>query len=365
MLKHWFCFLCIFLLVIPCSFAQTSSPLVYALPSSYTRYQRQQEPWFLDCAVDQKCIVHFEVCAPDEQRPVVSIRKRIDNSGFFRISWNGKNGDRRVAPGAYLCRVYANGCDEQAVCFSLDIREGKPEHLPVKPNGSLLPLSMQNEEIWRSMMQPITVVDIDAEAHQKIYEQPDPKSAVLGHVHGQSQGLEVLETGERYTRVRVWRHEDNQLIEGWLPTQKLKVVQPNTHYGLLIHKTTQTLTVYENGQPIGQARISTGLPTPEHPERETRTGAFITTDRLMSFESSGFWCEYPIRFDGGNLLHQAGCLRTRDGKDFTAQQEQLGRKASKGCVRVAAQGEEGFEIDAFWLWTHVEYGTKVIVMEGE
>lgn len=364
MLKRILIFFTALFFLLPSS-AQEESPLLYALPSACIRFQRQKETWFVDCAVSRKCVVNLEINASDRSRPAAAVRKRIDNSGIFRIAWNGKNGDRRLDPGAYQCRVYASGYENQAFSFTLDIREGKPEEMPIAPNAPLLPDSMADQDVWQCMMQPITVVDIDAEAHQRIYAEPDPDSEVLGHVHGQSQGLQVLEPGQRYTLARVWRHEDDTLVEGYIPTKKLKVVIPNTHYGLLVDKTAQTLTVYEYGTPIGKARISTGLPTQDKPFRETRTGAFMTTDRLIAFESNGFWCEYPIRFDGGNLFHQIGSLKTAGGKDFAIQHQQLGQRASEGCVRVAAQGAEGFEIDAYWLWTHVEYGTKVIVMGEE
>ena len=364
MLKRILIFLTALFWILP-STAQEESPLLYALPSAYTRFQRQTETWFLDCAVSRKCVVNLEIFASGRARPAAAVRKRIDNSGIFSIAWNGKNGDRRLDPGVYQCRVYASGYEDQAFSFALEIREGKPEESPIEPNAPLLPASMADQDVWQCMMQPLTVVDIDAEAHQRIYSEPDPDSQTVGHVHGQSQGLQVLESGERYTLVRAWRHEDDTLVEGYIHTKKLKVVMPNTHYGLLVDKTAQTLTVYEDGAPIGKARISTGLPTMEKSFRETRTGAFMTTDRLIAFESNGFWCEYPIRFDGGNLFHQIGTLKTAAGKDFSIQQQQLGQRASEGCVRVAAQGEDEFEIDAYWLWTHVEYGTKVIVVGEE
>lgn len=352
-------FLCLIFYCPVC--AESASPLVYALPNAYVRYQRQAETWFLDCAVQRKAIVHFEVY--QGEKLAASVRKRIDNSGTFRIAWNGKNGEERLDAGSYQCCVYAGGYEDQAIRFDLEIREGRPEEIPVGVTGPLLPFSMTEEAVWRCMMQPLVVVDIDAESHQKIYQQPDTKSQVLGYVHGQSQGLEVLETGKRYTLVRAWRHEDDELVEGYIPTKKLKTVRPNTHYGLLVDKTAQVMTVYEYGKPIAKARISTGLPAPDHLNRETRTGAFMTTDRLMSFDSKGFRCEYPIRFDGGNLFHQTGYVKTADGKDFSIQQEKMGQKASDGCVRVSAFAEGSNEVDAYWLWTHIEYGTKVLVVE--
>ena len=50
------------------------------------------------------------------------------------------------------------------------------------------------------------------------------------------------------------------------------------------------------------------------------------------------------------------------GRDFSAEMETLGTKASHGCVRVDARiTEENNGINAWWIWTHMGHDTKIIV----
>ena len=337
-----------------------------ALPKSPSLYQRQDEVWFLDCSVTGACTIYFEVYANEEMtRLAASVRKKLNNAGQFRIAWTGrKNGDS-LKPGTYHCVAYASGAKERGFRFQVELLEGREPKAELSPTGALLPASREARDVWEAMTRPMVVVDIEATAHQRLYQEPDPDSPVMGTVHGQSQALEVVEVGKRYTLVRAWRHEDGALAEGYVPTKKLKVVTPNPHYGLLIDKERQTLTVYEYGEPIGQVAVSTGLMDVEKLFRETRAGAFMTTDRLVAFESGGFRYDYPIRIDGGNLLHQVGYVLRDNKRDFSAQLPQLGQKASEGCVRLDVQTSAHNPLNAYWLWTHLEYGTKVLVLDDK
>ena len=338
--------------------------LEYALPCSAVCYQKQPKVWFVDCSVTGACVVNLEIYADDTmEKPVASVRKKIANSGFFRVAWNGKKDGRKVAAGAYWCKAYASDREDRAIIFPLEIREGRPPETELAPTGGLLPTSPDDEAVWQAMMKPLVVVNIEATDHQPLYAKPSGKSKAVGSVHGQSQGLEVVEVGKAYTLVRAWRHEDGEYVEGYVPTKKLRVITPNVHYGLLIDKQAQRMTVYEYGAPIGQIRISTGLMAGEKLFRETRAGAFITTDRVAPFKSNGCQNVYAIRIDGGNLLHQVG-YQTAGGKaDFREQIKQLGQKASEGCVRVDCRTDAGHPLNAYWLWTHLEYGTKVLVLD--
>lgn len=343
---------------------QPAAVLEYALPKSPYLYQWQSAAWFLDCSVSGACTVHFEVYADEAlTKRVASVRKKLHNAGLFRIAFTGQNNGQPLSPGSYWCLAYASGARERAFAFSLELREGREPSLPLSPTGALLPASRDPEDIWEAMMQPLVVVDIEATAHQRLYQEPNPDSAVMGSVHGQSQGLEVLEVGSRYTLVGAWRHEDGAYVQGYVPTSKLKVLAPNPHYGLLLDKERQVLIVYEYGQPMGELSVSTGLMDVEKLFRETRAGAFMTTDRLMAFDSGGFRYDYPIRIDGGNLLHQLGYVSREGKRDFSSQVPQLGSKASDGCVRLDYRTSAQNPYNAYWLWTHLEYGTKVLVLD--
>lgn len=341
-----------------------AAALIYALPSGETLYHRRTEPWFVDCAVTGAGVVCLE-CYADEDltQRFASIRKKLEGSGRFRIAWNGESSGRKAPEGRYWMRAYLEGREADAIVFPLEIQNGREPVPELGPTGPLLPDIRDDENLWQAMLTPVAVVDIEAEDHQRLYLAPDPDSDVVGQVHGQSQAVEVVETGARYTLVRAWRHEDGAPVEGYVPTKKLKMVLPSTRYGVVIDKSAQTLTVYEAGKPVGRARVSTGLKAPDKAFRETRAGAFLTTDRLVSFDSGGYRCDYPIRIDGGNLLHQVGYLERADGMaDFSDQTAQLGQRASEGCVRVDWRTDDEYTINAYWLWTHLPWRTKVLVL---
>ena len=80
-------------------------------------------------------------------------------------------------------------------------------------------------------------------------------------------------------------------------------------------------------------------------------------------DGGGYQCDYPIRIDGGNLLHQVGYQERADGMaDFSDQSAQLGQRASEGCVRVDWRTDDEYTVNAYWLWTHLPWRTKVLVL---
>ena len=74
-------------------------------------------------------------------------------------------------------------------------------------------------------------------------------------------------------------------IEGYVPQKKLFNVIPAARYGILIDKNTQIMTIYEDGHKLGQITVSSGLMAQDKLFRETRAGAFLTTDRMINFKS--------------------------------------------------------------------------------
>lgn len=337
--------------------------LEYALPRSETYYLEQRGSWMVDCGVSGKSEVALSIYADaDMTEHVASVRKTIANQGMFSIPWKGETGDGRVEPGIYWCSVYRKGQEERAFTFPLYVEAGAPPEETIYLTGDLLPQSDDPDELLEKLYAPLVAVDIEATDHQEIYAEPSTKSTVLGTVHGQSQGLEVLERGEKFTLVGAWRHEDGAYIRGYVPNALLMVVRPFEHYGVVIDKPNQELRVYEYGTLIGKMRISTGLMAKNKLFRETRAGAFITTDRMMAFDSNGFTYRYPIRIDGGNLIHQLGYKPVSQG-GFAQQLGDLGTKASEGCVRMDYRTDETYNLNAYWMWTHLERGTKVLVLD--
>lgn len=244
---------------------------------------------------------------------VAKVARHVPGKSMFTFVWKGWFGKKRAEAGKYWCRVMLKDQPETAKTFTLEVEEGPEPDEPLRITGPLLPETDDPDELLELLCAPLTVVDIDATAHQKIYAEPGERGGVLGRVHGQSQGLCVLEIGEKYTKVGAWRHEDGAYIEGYVPTKLLKIVRPYEHYGVVVDKPLQELRVYEYGRLVGRMRISTGLMEKNELAQETRAGAFITTDRMITFESHGFDYDYPIRIDGGNLLHQLGRVSPEQG----------------------------------------------------
>ena len=69
-----------------------------------------------------------------------------------------------------------------------------------------------------------------------------------------------------------------------------------------------------------------------------------------------------ITIDGGNLIHSLGCKLRGAKWDYSEHLVELGKKASHGCVRMDTRmNEQG--LNAYWVWTHIPYYTKVLVID--
>ena len=111
-----------------------------------------------------------------------------------------------------------------------------------------LPEAFDDASVWRAMTAPVAVADVGDTAHQAIYDKPGRGRRKLGEVHGQTAGLRILRLDvEGHALVGAWAAEDGSYVEGYIPQRKLKMVAPDTRYGLLIDKNAQTLSVYEEG----------------------------------------------------------------------------------------------------------------------
>lgn len=282
-----------------------------------------------------------------------------------RFRWDKTIGKKPVEPGDYFISFSLRGSDQPALVRSFTLTEHEQEALLLSPSkpGEWLPTSMDDASVWAAMMAPAAVLDIGDMQHQHVFAQPDEKSEKLGMVHGQTAGLEVLETGVNgFTRVRTARHGDAEMIVGYVPERKLMVVRPDTRYGLLLDKASQTLRLYESGRYIGTLPVSTGVYVPPGKDSfETISGAFLTQDRIATFRQEGYQYDYAMRIDGGNLLHQLG-YRNRGGQDFSEHRMALGTKASHGCVRIDNRMNEQY-INAWWLYANLPRNTKVLVVE--
>ncbi len=341
------------------------SALEYALPKDNALYLEDMEPWFIDVSITGKGTVTVEIYDSNAMENCIhTLTRKTAKAEAFQLAWDGTAGKKKAAPGTYWVRVYAEGRKEDTVSLSVAVMAGKRPEPAIAATETMLPKSPEDDGVWLAMMQPMIVINKKATEHQKIHTAPSTSSASLGTVHGQSQGLMVLSADNSdFARVGAWRHEDGAYVEGYVPKGCLITVYPSNHYGLLIDKSSQSMILYEYGKPIANFPISTGLMQKEKEERETPAGAYLIIERISGFTREGFHYDYALRFDGGNLISQVGYKKSGQKADFEKQLPLLGKKASDGCVRVDYRTNDNTPINAYWLWTHLEYGTKVLVLD--
>ena len=341
----------------------TGQCLQYVLPSSATVSLKDPDEWFVEFRTVQKGTVTFAFQDMDGGSEERLYSVQTTGGRINRLTYTELTGKNPLAAGDYTVKAYENTKKEEAFLFEFSIREKTAEQKEVFLTGEILPRDeMTEDEIWQMMQKPSVVVDIDPFKHQKVYREKDRASASLGTLHGQTQGLKVMNLEGEWAFIGAWNHEEAEYIEGWVPVSVLKVTEPAPDYGILINKQRQTLDVYYRGKRIDTLEVSTGRPEEKHPEQETAAGSFLTGYHRVDFSTNGKKYDYVIQYDGGNLLHQIPYEWGKDKKDFSLGRGYLGAKASHACIRIQAEpGENG--INAYWIWTHIPYHTRVMILD--
>lgn len=337
--------------------------LQFALPSSNTVYLLSPEEWFLEAkaVLDGKLIIEF--LGEKTETSFFSARKTIHKGRVEHYTFSQIFGKTQPEAGIYTVRVYEISKPDNACSFPLQILPGSAPVDEIAVSGNIMPTDDADDAaLWQAMMEPAVVVDIDYLEHQNIYADQNEKSSVLGTLHGQTQCLSILEKNESWAKVGAWNHEDASYTEGWVPLDKLKVVYPSEEYGLLLDKKKQTLTVFHLGERVDTLLVSTGRMAENKYFRETSAGCFVTGLHRVDFSMEGSRYDFVIQYDGGNLLHQIPY--SSDGnKDFSRGRPYLGSKASHACIRIQDEPSENAGINAYWIWTHIPYHTKLIILD--
>ena len=241
------------------------------------------------------------------------------------------------------------------------------------------------QAIWDLMMQPITVLDVGQTEHVYPTNQPGISRTpyaenCAGELHGQSQGVHVLEEdtdGDGYVLIEAYSNDgtkteneymeslDAQLIRGYVKKSLLFEVTPSSRYALLVDKLRQKLYIFEQGSIIGTLAVSTGLNNSKQPYNETPAGEFITVSKVGDFQAGSRTIgRYAIRINGGTLLHEVLHDVAADGKTkiYDAYEPQLGMKASHGCIRIQRRKNDQGQNMA-WLWENLENKTRVFIWD--
>ncbi len=218
-------------------------------------------------------------------------------------------------------------------------------------------------EIWAALTRTMMGVDVGESESAYIYNSPDSGRKKLGTVSGISQGLNVIkERDDGWALVEAFRNEDGAFVRGYIKSDKLRVVEPNPNYGIVIDKDAQTLTVYKDGARLGSCKVSTGLPTPKYPHRETPAGEFILVTRRGSYEYYGMgYTKYTIRINGSYYLAEVPTTK-KNGSKFLEMPDDLGAKATRGTVCIAHDASTDGGINAEWIWNMTDDNKKVKVL---
>ena len=338
--------------------------ILFALPSDPIVYSEEQDDWFMEFKLlftDQLIVEFFD---RETDTLILQTSRNVKGGRVNQLSYGAILGKNTLQPGKYRVRAFGSRHPSYAKEFLLEVREGCRPVQELRVTGNIMPdRNDTDEEIWEKMTAPAVIIDIPNVSHQKVFAQPDRASASLGTLHGQSQCLSVLEIRDEWVRIQAWNHEDASSVEGWVPRKVLKVVQPQTEYGILVDKQAQTLTLYQQGEKVDTLLVSTGRMEKGELYQETAAGSFLTNLHMTDYSTNGLKYDFVIRYDGGNLLHQIPYAWSESGKkDMNPGELVLGTKASHACIRIQEKpSEKG--INAYWFWTHLPYHTRVIVLD--
>ena len=240
--------------------------------------------------------------------------------------------------------------------------------------------------IWDLMMQPITVLDVGQTEH--VYPTNAPglnrtpyEQNTAGELHGQSQGVHVLEDdldGDGYVLIEAFSNDgtktdnaymesiDNKRIQGYVKKSLLLTKTPSQKYALLIDKLRQKLYIFEAGAIIGTLDVSTGLNNAKQPYNESPAGEFITVSKVGEFISGTMRAQFAIRINGGTLLHEVPYRYGGDGKTkiYSEFEPELGKKASHGCIRIQRRKNDAGQ-NMQWLWDNLELKTRVFIWDDQ
>ena len=350
-----------------CSF---SSPVVdnaqklqFALPSGSHAALSGKDDWFLEAKSVLNGTLVLEFIPDGSEEPAAVYQKTLHQGKVDHYTLQQIVGRHPPEPGIYTVLAYEASKSQDTVSFSLEVSSGPADMPDIGPTGDIMPSGESDDaQIWEAMIRPSVVVDIDYLSHQKVYRDKDPKSAVLGTLHGQTQCVSVLEIDGEWARVGAWNHEEAVYMEGWIPYKLLKTVESNQDYGLLVNKKAQTLTIFYKGKRIEELLVSTGRMEKGKFENETAAGCFVTGLHRVDFSMTGNRYDFVIQYDGGNLLHQIP-YTSNGNKDFTMGRAYLGSKASHACIRIQDEPGSISGINAYWIWTHIPYHTKLIILD--
>ena len=347
---------------------QIASPhpaVISCIPTAASFHPDGKTPLNIECTLSAAGTCLVDIAAVENPEEVLWHGQELcDGKSAVVFKWYGKNRERYTCPpGEYLITAHSKTQPRWTQTAVVTILEDPLPPLEITETGFLIPEDLTDDAaVWAALTAPIVVGKGPEGKGLVIYERQGNRYERIASISCRTAGVTVLETANEdgMVRVGVWRQNDSVYTEGYVQEENLQVIRPNGLYGAVLDKKAQTMTIYGRGEKLGTMMVSTGL---ENKGRisETNSGAYLLGTRLSSFFNDGYTYNYPIRIDGFNLVHQIG-YKMRDGQvDFSDHIAQLGTKASHGCVRMDARGDQG--LNAWWVWTHMGRDSKIIITD--
>ncbi len=223
------------------------------------------------------------------------------------------------------------------------------------------PMNITDEErVWKMLTADITVVDLDQMKQTVLYAEPDEESTAIGMITGSSQGVHVLEELDNgWTKIETYStsfHDSkvknfNAFVTGYIQSEKLKTVSVNQHMGVVVDKLTQRLYLFVDGHLETELAVSTGKYNEKQPYNETRSGDFLIISVTVGrIKSDNLICDYALRYNAADYLHEVPHLKNADGsKNFKSGEAKLGVRASHGCIRAQRlTNAEGYKMSSIY-----------------
>ena len=229
------------------------------------------------------------------------------------------------------------------------------------------------EAMWAMLTAPMTVVDGNFRAQADVFAEPSEDSKVIADVTRSSQGVHVLEHLDNgWTKIECYSSSFagspvkayNTLTTGYIQTELLVEVEVRTEFALVVDKLTQRLYIYQDGKLFDELMVSTGLGTEKDPENETRSGEYLLYSPSGAFPSGNYICNYGIRYNDGDLIHEIPHLEKESGDDYSRTEKLLGQRASHGCIRVQRKRTEK-GVNMRWIWNNLrdKMKTRLVIWE--
>jgi len=407
-----------------------AEPQLGAVFADDVTLQSGMDGWFVEFDASENGTMAMELLSGETGEKVADLGAVQVEAGSGRVDWNGLLPDGSAVPAGYymvgLQMRGENGEESAEYLISVEILggEGEPEALDLSalsfsdmeaaqadvgeqgdagavedggipvatsfwdmdPDQYDLTNPEHQQAIWDIMMQPITVIEGDQTENVYITNKPGVsarpyKDNCAGELHGQSQGVNILEDdadGDGYVLIEAYSNDGTKSeseyveslaadrIQGYIKKSRLYTDKPSDKYAILVDKLRQKLFLFEEGRIVSELLISSGLNNKNQPYNETPAGEFLTVSRVGNFNAGSRTIgRFAIRINGGTLLHEVLHDVNKDGtRNYSNYEPDLGKKASHGCIRIPRRkNADGINME--WFWSNLENKTKVIIWDDK